>query len=458
MQQPFENATAMLDFLEGDESERYVFRGQTRRYHGPMLPSGFRDRFTPFDTSTEPAKWAGISTSRSVVGDEVKVRQRDLSGETETGECVDDGKTTWDLPEAAYQKGFREFFNQSHSQRIRDIGNVLREGAIPGMSALLGKELADLLCQQYGFTSTALDVSTDPSVAMFFATHQAPFYSLVADSSHLGVVYRWPRERAMVAQDLLLPLEGSHFRSIRTSFLNFIKDSADIDVGQDTLMRYTSTKGERQKRLMAIAAKGERRSLDALRFPAGAFDRSRMGRQRAALLRPYYEVVKTLMPRDDRDLAVLIGDLLTTHHGEVFRFHHTTEAALPDRLNKFALWPSIRPTAEGPTADVRFELRHDNIEFEDLYLEMMLRFFSSCSPCDIIIAKLLEPGNPESLDVRGPIHGVVDLGYLLHPTDARLIAERLRIPETYTPIPMLRYIPSEHVGSLQAAFADAITS
>jgi hypothetical protein len=214
---PFGDGAALLDFLQADEPGRHVFRGQTRAYEGPLLPSGGRDQFIPFDASTGPRKWAGVTTARSVQKNRFEARFRDTSPAHLIGEDVDDGKTTWDLPEAAYQLGFRDFFNQPHNHRMRVVGNVLRESAIPAMSALLGGELAELLCQQYGFTSTALDVSTDPAVAMFFATHQAPFYSLVADSSQLGVVYRWPRGRAMIARDLLLPLEGSAFESIVTS-------------------------------------------------------------------------------------------------------------------------------------------------------------------------------------------------------------------------------------------------
>lgn len=121
MQQPFKNATALLDFLQADEPERYVFRGQTRSYEGPILPSVFRDRFTPFHSSTEQSKWAGITTFQSVLKQEILDRRLppDMIGHE-----VVDGKSIWDLPEAAYQKGFGEFFNQPHIQRMRDLGNT----------------------------------------------------------------------------------------------------------------------------------------------------------------------------------------------------------------------------------------------------------------------------------------------------------------------------------------------
>lgn len=448
MQRPFENAKALLNFLEADEPERYVFRGQTRSYDGPMLSSGARDRFTPFDSLTGRSKWAGITTFQSGLKQEVKARQPipDMRGDV-----VVDGKSIWDLPEAAYQKGFGEFFNQPHIQRMRDLGNSLREGAIPGICELIGNSLGSLLCQQYGFTSTALDVTTDPSVALFFANHQAPFYTLVTDSPHLGVVYRWPRARAMIAQDLLLPLESSNFLSIITSFRNFINDSADVDVVKDALLQFTSVTGagERyiskmggmEKRIIDIIAKGEQRNFDALRFPPGAFDRSRMGCQHAALLWPDFEVVKPLRQgQDSNDRAALIGDLLKTHQGEFFQFRHTANAILPDQLDKFVLWPSIRPPTDSPTPHSRVELQHELFEFEDLYLEMMLRFFSTCSPLNILMWTT-EQQTPKGY---GLAVGVVDLGYLLESSDARVMAERLKTLETYTPIPTLRYIPKEY--------------
>ena len=488
MQKTFHHAAALLDFLEADEPERYVFRGQTRTYEGPMLASGSRDRFIRFDPPTSSSEWAGVTESQSLIQDKVNARRREVFTEVWTGKDIDDQKTTWDLPESAYQQGFRDFYNRSRSYRMERLGNVLRESAIPAIYALLGNDLAALLCQRYGFTSTALDVTIDPSVAIFFATHEAPFFSFVADSSRLGVIYRWPKKRAMIAQDLLLPLESLNFDSITTSFRNFIRDSVDLTVVKDTLVRYKSTTGKHQKRLMSIVAEGERRSLDALRFPPGAFDRSRMGRQRAALLWPKFEVVKALRPRHDRDFAALIGDLLKTHGGEVFRFRHGG-ATLSERLNKFELWPSIRLTDQeqakrvtssrqsrfsaqikdlirrtemvfrrSPATNSGLELRQEIIQFEDPYLEMMQRFFSSCGPCDIIMGELLEPGNRTTLRGIGVVHGVVDLGYLLDASDAPWIAKRLRNPAIYTPIPTLRYIPAEHVASFQAAFAEAKAS
>ncbi len=268
----------------------------------------------------------------------------------------------------------------------------------------------------------------------------------------------------MIAQDLLLPLEGPNFHSIVTSFRNFIEDSADLDVDTDTLSQFTSVTsagedfisrtGGYEKRSMGIVAKGEQRSFDALRFRPGTFDRSRIGCQRAALLWPEAEVVKPLeRGLDYSDSAALIGDLLKTHQGEFFHFRHAANAVLPDRLNKFVLWPSIRAPTDCPTPYSRVQLQHELFEFEDLYLEMMLRFFSSCSPLNLLMWTVQPTRKGYGLAA-----GVVDLGYLLESSDARVMAERLRTLETYTPIPTLRYMPKEYVESFQAAFADAVKS
>jgi hypothetical protein len=453
VQPPFENATALLDFLVRDEPERYVFRGQTRSYEGPMLVSGSRDRFIPFDSAS---KWSGVSESTSEIYDEVQARRKALSSILK-GEVVDDGKTLWGLPEEAYQLGFREFYNQPSSQQGKDLGNILRESAIPGMGALLGNNLGILLCQQYGFTSTALDVSTDPFVAMFFATHQAPYYNSVADSPHLGAIYRWPRARAMIAKDILLPLESLDFESIPISLRTFINEEKNLNILKEQLLQLRGESEIFEKRMMVILSLGDSRSYSGLRFPVGAFDRSRMGRQSAALLWPEFQIVKALMPKNDNDLVALIGDMLKTHDGEVFFFHHTN-TSLPERLNKFALWPSIKSGEDPSVMNLSLELQHDPIKFEDPYLEMMLRFFSSCSPCQLLMGELDEPGNIHSGRGIGIAHGVVDLGYLLHPSDAYRTAKRLKMASTYTPPPLLRYISAEHIESFRIAFAEAVSS
>jgi hypothetical protein len=88
----------------------------------------------------------------------------------------------------------------------------------------------------------------------------------------------------------------------------------------------------------------------------------------------------------------------------------------------------------------------------------MLRFFSSCSPCQISLWKLLDSGNRQSGQPIGLVNGVVDLGYLLHAIDAGFIAKRLRTAKVCALIPTLRHIPKENLESFQVALANAIAS
>jgi len=402
----------------------------------------------------------------SALKEEMNTYRKGIHEEVES-EDINDGKTSWDLSESDFQSGFRDFFNQPHIQSMRSLGISLSESVVRGMSVLIGDDLGDAFCQQYGFTSTALDATTDPSIALFFASHEAPFFTPVTDSVYHGVVYRWPREHAVIMQDLLLPLESSAFESVTASFRNFIKDSPGLQITQDALLRYNTSWGEFRKRFMAIVSTGECRAHGNLCFPPGTFYRSRIGRQRAVLLFPDFELVRSLVPTWDDDRCALIGDLLTTHHGEAFCFVHG-HGETPKQLDKFTLWPSIRPNSSYLTEYRGLSLVQENVVFEDLYLEMLLRFFSSCSPCNMFVLELpkcqsrsytsAKDSAEPPIEPIGVAHGIVDLGYLLHPADASLIANRLRNKEVYTPIPTLRYIPEEHVESFVADFAEAIAS
>ena len=53
-----------------------------------------------------------------------------------------------------------------------------------------GKSLGNVLAQQYGINSECLDITSDPNVAAFFATHQYPHYLNAVESDNLGVIYR----------------------------------------------------------------------------------------------------------------------------------------------------------------------------------------------------------------------------------------------------------------------------
>lgn len=481
--EPFEDAGSLLAFLEEDDPEAYVFRGQTRAYEGPMVPSGFRDRLIVFDAPIGASEWAGVSVPFSVqISKALDKYFRSNTVFCALEDVHDGGTSTWDMSESAYQEGFREFFNHPHDHQLKQMRDSLAGNVVGPISTLLGQRLSGLLCQQYGLTSLALDASGDPAVAMFYANHEAPYYSLVSRSPHLGVIYRWQRQHAITARDIVLQLEGSGFQSVVASFRSFVQNSADLRTGADKLVRHTPDPGQRarlaervgysspqyvhdisetrswEKRQMWIASAGKRRNLEALRFPSGALSSSRMGRQQAAILEPNTEVVEVAVEgQDDSELAVMVGDLVKTHNGEAFYFHHDSTITTPDGINKFTLWPSLRPCPDW-VPELGLELKHNDIEFEDVYLELMLRFFSTVSPCDIMVVDMPEPASEDNFSLLGPTGGIIDLGYLLHPRDAALIAEGLASHDSLMPVPTLRHLSEELLQPFGEALADSVAS
>src|SRR5262245_13785683 len=59
----------------------------------------------------------------------------------------------------------------------------------------LGRGVGNLIAQQYGLSSEAIDVSASPRVAAYFATRDYPAYEHFSGSPDwpLGVVYRFPK-------------------------------------------------------------------------------------------------------------------------------------------------------------------------------------------------------------------------------------------------------------------------
>jgi hypothetical protein len=59
----------------------------------------------------------------------------------------------------------------------------------------LGRGVGNLVAQQYGVGSEAIDVTTDPTFAAFFATRKYPAYEHFAGSTknQVGIIYRFPK-------------------------------------------------------------------------------------------------------------------------------------------------------------------------------------------------------------------------------------------------------------------------
>lgn len=291
-ERPFPNPHAVFNFLAGDNPQAFVFRGQVQAYEGPILPSHYRDHFCPFPAPETRGGWAGMTLRYEKRKAQMESRKHALGEPRNTGVGELEERSAWDLSDSDFQSGFEVFFSKARTSRQTDLHRVLREQTVPGLSFLLGNSLGILLAQQYGFASEALDVTTDPAIAIFFATNCAPFYTSVENSSELGVCYRWPRCKAMVAEELTEPLEQDSFTGCVSMFRNYISENNCLHLGPSDR---TEMSDGRIRRYQFVKSTGLDRELSLLVFPRGAFADSRMGRQKAALLWPVTETVRAAM-------------------------------------------------------------------------------------------------------------------------------------------------------------------
>ena len=148
--QPAENATALLEHLNRCHASDYLYRGQTQDYGSPLLPSVFRgvldyDDRGEIDKLPEHGARSLRSLGREFVGDYAHNRSQRLRALSS---------------------------NEQETEGHRD---EIRQKFLNSFGYLLGSTFA----QHYGFKSEMLDVSTNPEIAIFFATHHHPAYESV---------------------------------------------------------------------------------------------------------------------------------------------------------------------------------------------------------------------------------------------------------------------------------------
>jgi len=418
-ERPFESPQALLSFLESSHPELFVFRGQVQAYDGQLLPSALRGRVKPITVSGEgpPLSLGSVTLSGKEIGqarwEEVLVHSESL-GHGVMSRSTGDGLTGWDVPEAAY----RNALSLETPYETAKANKGAADTCVAALIMLFGDSLAMILSQQYGLTSTYLDVTTKPKVALFFATHASPYYGPVGQKEHLGVVYRWAREGALVAEDHLTPLEGPGFQGVRQTFRRFVNESPGLEaLPDDTTLLFDD--GKVRTKLMAIRVHGPEKSPTSLVFPTGTFELSRIGRQGGAFLKPRSSNIV--------DGQVLLGDLMKMHHCEAFYFRHTKELPHLGRIDKFYLWPAHEPSAFPLqfTANQTTAISFENLVLQDLYLELLLGLFSPWSPVQLA---LCHPIGNEWSGYFYPLRTVVDPGFAIHPRDAGTIARRLLEP------------------------------
>lgn len=211
-----------------------------------------------------------------------------------------------------------------------------------------GYLVGSLISQHYGFYSSLLDATTSIDVAAFFATHALPDYHLVSyvPAGSLGVIYRFPN----LAPNLtpFTVFETDYYHAPGTLQTHTILEALEADVSVEE-----SLKTLRQCFQMRTCPGAGERRYELLKFPRGAVARSRIGRQKAAVVIPD-EIIKAVGISVTHPITGLpsfapnfsqwecqksIEDLHHRPGVQCFFFRHGTVDPTP-QLNAVYLWPN----------------------------------------------------------------------------------------------------------------------
>ena len=176
-----ENIHVLLDRLSAEDPrrDRYLYRGQTRHFPA-LLPSIYRRAMI---SGTENDPIVAIDAARF----HAQLTERELI-------------------------------------RIRLLGMLMK---------IYGPAIGNIIAQQYGLNSEALDVTSDIMVAAFFATRTYPRYEHFAadDGVADGVIYRFPVRVQMpdLESELLVRNGRQAYQSVRRRLVSGFPQTARFD-------------------------------------------------------------------------------------------------------------------------------------------------------------------------------------------------------------------------------------
>jgi|GEM_PF-2999189 len=252
------------------------------------------------------------------------------------------------------------------------------------MLTVFGKVLGNVLCQQYGVTSDAFDITLDPIIAAFFATRKYPTYDHYSFEENfktpppLGVIYRVSfhqdqPEMQVVEKTMNIlrymaegiePIQFTNIDYIMTKILyqkidlnkpveDYIREKIEGEPAFLNLIRPTVYISYDTIKKMFIE---KTRDLKFSGDMADAFERSRISSQQAGILYPAYRhqayTSKFIgSKRDmngvlvaDPNLAISLGadavfEFNLNHRIEAFYFKHNKNCKVEiDSLD--ILWPN----------------------------------------------------------------------------------------------------------------------
>ncbi len=370
------NIEELYNYLaEEDSAGIYVYRGQTREYPGPLLPSMYRRYLDQNDqraTLDDPLYQYSLRKCGKVFHGEYNTNflaslQHAYDGipsvELHTADAVyktvlkhpfavrsqfkmlqeSNHPITWDealrmvlsSEEIAiyerYQDQWKPFLDNYHRRMIRMFGFYKPFGY------LLGTTLA----QQYGLSSTGLDATRSPAIASFFATHHSDYQKL--ETRGTGIIYRFP----YTPNDI----RDRSLNDYTYYTLPSIIDLSDVmDRFEHPGLRHEDVRDLFETYYGAVHIE-KLKDHDLFMVPEGTLASSRINQQQAVIILP------DELRKDRSDVSPgvdgitlpefqFIEDLASRDGVEKFYFHHTGTFPASLSITREQLWPRNDPFLE----------------------------------------------------------------------------------------------------------------
>lgn len=284
----------LLIKLKKEHKPEYVYRGQTKEWPGPLVPSMFR----PFVPDGESFSYSGDD----------RLRQYGTAFIEELS-----------MPEILTHNDEQAIFQL---QKRINVGKELR--------ILFGYPFCQIFSQQAGLSSEGLDVTSDIDIAAFFATHDLINKVYTPSISGEGIIYRFIAKNDHFSLSNMKTLDYYSCPPFISSFdlIQLFEECCSIDESIQSLIEYKMEHTINSGMDPSIAR--HIRPFESIKFPSKTRQLSRIVQQRAGLLIPdmllteYWSNIEIQAPRGktNKKGQPCIEDLKKRMGVSIFRFEH----------------------------------------------------------------------------------------------------------------------------------------
>jgi hypothetical protein len=355
--EPARSIGELVAFLQNEHKPKFVYRGQTKSRPFPLFPSAFRyyvqtgkifsrTSSLPFDSlrssgqvfyELEPINFLWEFADRfcgtsllsqpelEMINDLVDNPWFSLELQTKDDGCFE----SWVSPEFdrkfSYNYGlWKLVINQLHRNRIRQLV------CLNPFSYVLGMAIA----QHYGFSSEALDVTHDPIVAGFFATHEFPHYRTIKQSG-IGIIYRFRLTEHELNQGAWSWLDKDFYNT--PSFIDLPAILSPI------LANWLSYAESFQNLIDHIQTSLQEgfigRKAHSLQIGEDAISNTRVSRQKASLIVPDLLLKEQVIQDMKIQRFIAVEDISNRLGAEQFYFFHRPNEWSFKAITREYLWP-----------------------------------------------------------------------------------------------------------------------